>query len=544
MLELAFAGLDSFTVEDDEGRRLEACQSPVWDTALAAIALLDAGLPREHDAVERSAEWLAGREVLVRGDWAVRRPSLAAGGFPFEFANDNYPDVDDTAVVVLALRRAAGDRFDGPVRARADLGARDAEPRRRLGRVRRREHEQRSPHRLPFCDFGAVTDPPSADVTAHMVELLAHEGLADARRPPATGSSTCSASRRRTARGSAAGARTTSTASARSSRRSRPAGSRSTTSVRRAVAWLERVQNADGGFGEDLRSYREPDGAAAARRPRRRPHGRCSPSTPPAERRRGRRARAIGLLVETQRHDGSWDEPYFTGTGFPGDFYLNYHLYRQVFPVMALGRILGGDDDAALARPRAAPRRGGRAARAARLARAPLGDGAGARARRRGARARVEADAVAIVGVCARGLAGAPAGDVVVATELRARRRRRSVPAGASLVDALRAPRAPGARRADLLDRPLASRGRAAAPRRRRRARGRHGVGVARRRRGRRRPLAVLRVVVDTADRRLLDPRTPAAGVRALANLRRAGGALADMGRRAVARTADQGATR
>ncbi|MBV8080210.1 MAG: squalene--hopene cyclase, partial [Actinobacteria bacterium] len=106
VLELAFRGLDSFTVEDELGRRVEACQSPVWDTALAVIALLDAGLPPEHEAIQRAARWLEGREVLERGDWAVRRPNLPAGGFPFEYANDNYPDVDDTAVVVLALRRA------------------------------------------------------------------------------------------------------------------------------------------------------------------------------------------------------------------------------------------------------------------------------------------------------------------------------------------------------------------------------------------------------------------------------------------------------
>ena len=105
----ALAGLDSFTMEDEAGRRIEACQSPVWDTGLAVLALLDAGLEPGHDAVERGAHWLAGREVRVRGDWAVKRPKLAPGGFPFEFANDNYPDVDDTAVVVIALRRAGID---------------------------------------------------------------------------------------------------------------------------------------------------------------------------------------------------------------------------------------------------------------------------------------------------------------------------------------------------------------------------------------------------------------------------------------------------
>jgi squalene-hopene/tetraprenyl-beta-curcumene cyclase len=340
VLELAFAGLDSFTVDDEEGRRIEACQSPVWDTALGALALLDAGLPPEHDAVRRAAQWLADREVAVRGDWAVRRPTLPAGGFPFEFANDNYPDVDDTAVVVLALRRAAGDTFEGPcVRGltwalgmqsgNGGWGAFDVENTSTLAA------------RLPFCDFGAVTDPPSADVTAHMIELLAHEGFADA---PETRAGLEYLLREQEPDGSwfgrwganyvyGVGAVVPALAAC---------GLAGHESVRRGIAWLERVQNADGGFGEDLRSYREPDW---------RGRGASTPSQTawaliafhaagvggePVE-------KAVRWLVESQRPDGGWDEPYFTGTGFPGDFYLNYHLYRQVFPVMALGRILGGE---------------------------------------------------------------------------------------------------------------------------------------------------------------------------------------------------------
>jgi squalene-hopene/tetraprenyl-beta-curcumene cyclase len=338
VIELAFAGLDSFTIEDDGGRRIEACQSPVWDTALAAIALLDAGLPPEHEAVARTAEWLAGREVLVRGDWAVRRPRLAAGGFPFEFANDNYPDVDDTAVVVLALRRAAGDRYAGGcerglawsigMQSRGGgWGAFDAENTSDLNA------------RLPFCDFGAVTDPPSADVTAHMVELLAHEGLAGIPEARA-GIQYLLAEQEddgswfgRWGANHVYGVGAVVPALA-------AAGMADHTSVRRAVAWLESVQNDDGGFGEDLRSYREPEWRGRG------------PSTASqtawallALHAAGETSeaveRAVRFLVETQREDGSWDEPYFTGTGFPGDFYLNYHLYRQLFPVMALGRVLG-----------------------------------------------------------------------------------------------------------------------------------------------------------------------------------------------------------
>ena len=143
-------GLERFTISDDGPRRVEACQSPVWDTALAMIALSDAGLPADHEALTRGAEWLLGEQIPGRGDWAVRRPALPAGGWAFEFANVNYPDVDDTAEVLLALRTVAR----RPRRARCDrawpaLARGDAELGRRLGRVRRRQ--------LPVADArGAV----------------------------------------------------------------------------------------------------------------------------------------------------------------------------------------------------------------------------------------------------------------------------------------------------------------------------------------------------------------------------------------------------
>jgi squalene-hopene/tetraprenyl-beta-curcumene cyclase len=176
-------------------RRLEACQSPVWDTALAILALCDAGLPPEHPAIAAGAEWLLGEEVSVRGDWSVKRPQLAPGGWAFEFANVNYPDVDDTAEVVLALarlaplaplRRSAGAEADveraARIRAACERGIRWLEGMQSsdggwgafdvdntLSLIRD----------IPFLDFGEVIDEPSADVTAHSIEMLAVAGRAD-----------------------------------------------------------------------------------------------------------------------------------------------------------------------------------------------------------------------------------------------------------------------------------------------------------------------------------------------------------------------------
>ena len=328
-------GLDTFTIEDELGRRIEACQSPVWDTALALIALLDAGLEPRHPAVERSARWLVEREIHIRGDWRVQRPRLAPGGFPFEFANDNYPDIDDSAEIVMALRRA-GQGADAVDRAVAWIVGMQS----KNGGWAAFDVDNTSslPAKLPFCDFGEVTDPPSSDVTAHVLEALALEGLADrpeSRRALAYLLDEQEADGSWFGRWGANHVYGTGAAV--------PAlvacGLRGHESIPRAVGWLERVQNEDGGFGEDLRSYRDPAW---------RGRGESTASQTAwallaldAAGERGAVAeRAVRWLVETQAGDGTWDEPWYTGTGFPGDFYLNYHLYRQVFPVSALGRIV------------------------------------------------------------------------------------------------------------------------------------------------------------------------------------------------------------
>ena len=266
----------------------------------------------------------------MRGDWAVRRPDLPTGGFPFEFANDNYPDVDDTAVVVLALRRAGGGDARAADRGLAwalgmqtdggGWGAFDA------------DNTSELPLRLPFCDFGAVTDPPSADVTAHMVELLGYEGRAS---EPATRAGLDYLLREQERDGSwfgrwganhvyGTGAVVPALAACGHARPPEPCA--------RATGWLER--GAERGrrlrrgpallprprLARPRRVDRVADGVGAARLPRRR--RRTAPAV----------ERAVRWLVETQRPDGGWDEPYYTGTGFPGDFYFNYHLYRRRVP--------------------------------------------------------------------------------------------------------------------------------------------------------------------------------------------------------------------
>jgi squalene-hopene/tetraprenyl-beta-curcumene cyclase len=279
----------------------------------------------------------------VPGDWAVRRPKLEPGGWAFEFANDNYPDIDDTAEVVLALRGASapGARADVEAAIRRGVawtvGMQSSNDGWAAFDV---DNTSRLCAELPFCDFGEVTDPPSADVTAHVLEMLAVEGQAGtdaARRGRAW------LLREQEADGSWFGRWGANYVYGTGAALPALVGCgvpTSDSSVRRAVAWLEAKQNPDGGWGEDLRSYVDRSWAG---------RGKSTASQTAwallgllaAGERSPALERGVHWLVTNQRVDGDWDEPEFTGTGFPGDFYLNYHLYRDVFPVMALGRVLG-----------------------------------------------------------------------------------------------------------------------------------------------------------------------------------------------------------
>jgi squalene-hopene/tetraprenyl-beta-curcumene cyclase len=331
-------GLEAFTIEDGN-RRLEACQSPVWDTALAVVALADSGFAADDDALVKAADWLIGEQVLARGDWSVRRAGVEPGGWAFEFANANYPDVDDTAEVVLALRAVdhpgrehvewAIERavawVEGMQSSDGGWAAFDADNCRSLVRD------------LPFCDFGEVIDPPSADVTAHALEMLAAVGRS-AGVPARRGLQWLLAAQEPDGSwfgrwgvnhiyGTGAAVPALIAAGI-------PAGD---VCVRRAVRWLESHQNLDGGWGEDCRSYHDPDWIGRGESTASQTAWALLALDAAGERSPAVR-RGVRWLVEAQRPDGSWDEPQFTGTGFPSDFYINYHLYRLVFPLMALGR--------------------------------------------------------------------------------------------------------------------------------------------------------------------------------------------------------------
>lgn len=331
--------LHDFGLETETTFTVQPCVSPVWDTALAVTGLREAGVASDDRRLLRAGEWLLEHEIRATGDWCVKVRGVEPGGWAFEFANDKYPDTDDTAEVLIALRLL-------------DLGSSTADPARRalhwLAAMQSkcggwgafdRDNTRAFVTQIPFADFGATLDPPTEDVTAHIVEALA---LFDAAGDGTT--------RRRALRylldtqdddGAwfgrwgvnyvyGIGAVLPALAAAGEDMRQ--------PRVRRAVEWLVAYQNENGGWGESCASY----GDAAWR-------GR-GPSTASqtawallamvaaGETRHRATDRGVRYLIGSQQPDGQWLEDAFTGTGFPRDFMLKYHLYRNYWPLWALGR--------------------------------------------------------------------------------------------------------------------------------------------------------------------------------------------------------------
>lgn len=346
VMTAALRSLDEYSVTLPDGARMqEACQSPVWDTCLATIALADAGVPRDDPSLVQAADWMLGQEVRDRrGDWSVPIPDVPTGGWAFEFENDTYPDVDDSAEVMLALMRVSHPRPERVVAATyrglewvfgmqcADggWGAFDV------------DNAGELVYKIPFADFGMLTDPPSADVTAHVVELLGELGLAD---DPRTKRGVEWLLHSQEADGSWYGrwgvnhlygtGGVVPALRAAGLPASHPA-------IQRAADWLVAKQNPDGGWGESCYSYDDMSTAGVGVSTASQTAwallaliaaGRVGDGVKGAA-----AARGVAWLAETQNAEGSWDEDYFTGTGFAGYFYINYHLYRLVWPVMALGR--------------------------------------------------------------------------------------------------------------------------------------------------------------------------------------------------------------
>jgi squalene-hopene/tetraprenyl-beta-curcumene cyclase len=336
----ALRQFDRLMVDDGRPFFFQPCFSPVWDTAMAGYALGEAG--GAAGPLRRAADWLLAREIRRKGDWAVKRPSTEPSGWCFEYANAFYPDIDDTAMVLLAMNHA---RASNPEAQRAchkraldwllamqskngGWAAFDA------------DNDWSVLAEAPFADHNAMLDPPCADITGRILEALGAHGLG--REHPAVRRGAEYLVRTQEADGSWYGrwgvayvygtcfALRGLAAAGESDREAH---------VLRAGEWLRSIQNPDGGWGESCASYDNDCFTAGPSTPSQTAWAImgliAGGDTASLSIRNG-----IRYLIETQRGDGDWDERLSTGTGFPRVFYLNYHLYRLYFPVMALAAVL------------------------------------------------------------------------------------------------------------------------------------------------------------------------------------------------------------
>jgi squalene-hopene/tetraprenyl-beta-curcumene cyclase len=333
--------LANFCIEDQDNLVLQSCVSPLWDTALVLVAMQEAGVPVDHPALVESAQWLLDREVRSKGDWQVKSPDLEPGGWAFEFLNDWYPDVDDTGFVMLALK---------------DINVRDKKQKEQaikrgiawcLGMQSEnggwgafdKDNTKYLLNKIPFADMEALIDPPTADLTGRMLELLGTFDFPS--NHPAVVRALEFIKAEQEPEGpwwgrwgvnyiygtwSVLGG-----VAAIGEDMTQPY-------IRKAIDWLMSMQNPDGGWGEVCESYS--DRSLMGR-------GLSTPSQTgwallslfsSGEVHSIAASRGVEYLIANQKPDGTWDEDAFTGTGFPKFFMIKYHIYRNCFPLTALGR--------------------------------------------------------------------------------------------------------------------------------------------------------------------------------------------------------------
>ncbi|HXM89852.1 MAG TPA: squalene--hopene cyclase, partial [Candidatus Acidoferrum sp.] len=317
------------------------CVSVNWDTALAGQALIDSGLPGDHPALKKTSQWLIDHQIFKKGDWSVKRPNLEPGGWAFEFFNDNYPDVDDSAVILSVMAESKADDAaarDRAIKAGANwvMGMQS-----RDGGFAAFDTDNNSTwlNHLPLADVEAVTDPSCPDLTGRVLDMMASVGYRSEH--PVAKRAIEWLKKNQSPSGAWWGRWGINyiygTFSALSGLRAIGVDINEPW-IKRAVAWLKSKQNPDGGWGESPLSDKDPAW-----------HGRgTSTASQTAWALIGLLAGEAGIsenamrgaqwLSERQNDEGAWDERESTGNGFPNHFYLRYHMYAHYFPLMALGR--------------------------------------------------------------------------------------------------------------------------------------------------------------------------------------------------------------
>jgi squalene-hopene/tetraprenyl-beta-curcumene cyclase len=336
--------IERFVLQDASGVRVEACQSPVWDTTLMMIGLLDCGVA--GDRLQATRRWLTRLQILENhGDWKIHNSKGKPGGWSFEYANTWYPDVDDSAAVVIALLKHDPSSGKSDVVRRAVEWIVSMQNEDGGWAAFDRQNDQLYLNEIPFSDMDSLCDPSTPDIVGRVLEALGL--LSDPRYQASCAHGIAYLRKTQEPEGSWFGRwgvnyiYGTSNVLCGLRQHGLPA---TDPMIARALAWLKSVQNPDGGWGEQVASYRDRSlmgrGTSTASQTAwalMALRSFLAPEDSALE-------RGIEWLVTRQTQGGSWDEREFTGTGFPKHFYLRYHLYRHYFPLMALGRFLRAAD--------------------------------------------------------------------------------------------------------------------------------------------------------------------------------------------------------
>ncbi len=336
--------VDRFAIETEDTYRVQPCVSPVWDTAWAMRSLVDSGLAPDHPTLVRAGEWLLSKQILDYGDWAVKNRDSKPGAWAFEFENRFYPDVDDSAVVVMALEavKLNDEKLKQGAIARAVNWIASMQCQPGGWAAFDLDNNQDWLNLMPYADLKAMIDPNTADVTARVLEMLG--SCKESIDPTYLERAIAYLISEQETEGCWFGRwgvnyiyGTSGVISALSL-----IAPENTQCIERAAAWLVGCQNPDGGWGETCQSYDNPalkgKGHSTASQTAWAILGLIAAGKVTGKLAEQAIKRGVNYLLATQHSDGTWNEAEFTGTGFPGHFYLKYHLYQQYFPLAALGR--------------------------------------------------------------------------------------------------------------------------------------------------------------------------------------------------------------
>jgi squalene-hopene/tetraprenyl-beta-curcumene cyclase len=345
IIERGLKAVDNFAIETENSYCVQPCVSPVWDTAWAIRALIDSGFAANDPAVVKAGEWLIEKQILDYGDWNVKNKQGKPGAWAFEFENRFYPDVDDSAVVVMALYQAKlpNEELKKQAIDRALNWIASMQCKPGGWAAFDIDNDQEWLNSVPYGDLKAMIDPNTADVTARVLEMLGACNLSI--QPNNLEKALDYLVAEQEIEGCWFGRwgvnyiyGTSGVLSALALINPR----KYSKNIEQGAAWLEKVQNTDGGWGETCFSYNDPSlkgkGNSTASQTAWALIGLIAAGEATGKLALDSIEKGINYLLETQKSDGTWNEIYFTGTGFPCHFYLKYHLYQQYFPLMALGR--------------------------------------------------------------------------------------------------------------------------------------------------------------------------------------------------------------